>query len=158
MDAASALTVPAQRPLPPDDWKDDPSADERWNAGVDCAMKLFCDYLGVDPNAVTWDAATETVDGDISAVIGNILRTKYGEDWSPASPPEQPAADTVTQARVEGRSMDDMTKDKAIDHAISVAVIAAALSIPGLLFAAYWFDDASIAAWAVIPFILFMAG
>jgi hypothetical protein len=51
-----------------------------------------------------------------------------------------------------------MTKDKAIDHAISVVVIAAALSIPSLLFASYWFDDASIAAWAVIPFILFMAG
>jgi hypothetical protein len=75
-----------------EDWRDDPSSDERWNAGVDCAMKLFCDYLGVDPSTVTWDAATETVDGDVSAVIGNILRTKYGEDWSPASPQEQPAA------------------------------------------------------------------
>lgn len=44
---------------------DDPSADERWNAGVDMVMKSLCDYLGVDPNAVTdlffktvWEAAT----------------------------------------------------------------------------------------------------
>jgi len=51
-----------------------------------------------------------------------------------------------------------MTKDKAIDHAISVLVIAAALSIPSLLFAAYWFNDGTIAAWAIIPFIFFMAG
>jgi len=51
-----------------------------------------------------------------------------------------------------------MTKDKAIDHAMTVVVIAAALSIPGLICAAVWFDDASIAFWAVIPFIFFMAG
>jgi hypothetical protein len=83
-----------------DDWKDDPSADERWNAGVDCAMKLLCDYLGVDPNAVTWDAATETVDGDISAVIGNILRSKFCEDWSPVSPtPSEPAQTTDRHQR-----------------------------------------------------------
>ena len=51
-----------------------------------------------------------------------------------------------------------MTKDKAIDHAITVIVIVAKLSIPSLLFAAYWFNDGRIAAWAIIPFIFFMAG
>jgi hypothetical protein len=82
-EARDALAAPPASPLRgrDEDWRDDPSSDERWNAGVDCAMKLFCDYLGVDPDAVTWDAATETVDGDISAVIGNILRAKFGEDY-----------------------------------------------------------------------------
>ena len=29
---------------------------------------------------VNWDAATETLDGDVQAVIGNILRARFGED------------------------------------------------------------------------------
>jgi len=82
--AYDALCGGAQAAPEPDDWREDPSADERWNAGVDFVMKLLCDFLGVDPDDVTWDAATETVDGDVSAVIGNILRTKYGEDWGPS--------------------------------------------------------------------------
>lgn len=65
-------------------WKDDPSADERWNAGCDFAMTHLCKALGVDPKSVSWDAATETLDGDVQAVIGNILRAKFGEDWGPA--------------------------------------------------------------------------
>lgn len=67
-----------------DNWKDDPSADERWNAGCDFTMTQLCNVLGVDPHMVSWDAATETVDGDVAAVIGNILRAKFGEDWGPA--------------------------------------------------------------------------
>lgn len=51
--------------------------------GVDEALTLLCKFLGVDPGSVRWDAATETVDGDIFAVIGNILRAKFGEDWGP---------------------------------------------------------------------------
>ena len=68
-----------------ENWRDDPSADERWNAGLDFGMSKLCAYLGVDPAAVTWDAATETLDGDVCAVIGNILRAKYGDDWGPLS-------------------------------------------------------------------------
>lgn len=83
--------APAPAPAPGgvvvEDWRDDPAADERWNAGCDFAMTRLCCYLGIDPAAVSWDAATETVDGDVSAVIGNILRAKFGEDWLPASPP-----------------------------------------------------------------------
>ncbi|VIO73841.1 hypothetical protein [Bradyrhizobium ivorense] len=67
----------------PDCPEDDPSADERWNAGLDFAMVRFCQALGVDPARVNWDAATETVEGDVSAVIGNIIRAKFGEDWAP---------------------------------------------------------------------------
>lgn len=70
---------------PADDWRNDPTADERWNAGCDFAMTRLCAYLNVDPASVSWDAATETVEGDVSAVIGNILTVKFGEDWSPAA-------------------------------------------------------------------------
>ena len=66
-------------------WLDDPASDERWNAGLDFGMTQLCSLLGVDTEAVTWDAATETLDGDVRAVLGNILRAKYGDDWGPRS-------------------------------------------------------------------------
>jgi hypothetical protein len=66
-----------------EDWKDDPASDDRWNAGLDFAMEQLCSFLGVDPKSVVWDAATETVDGDVQSVMGNIFRQRYGEDWSP---------------------------------------------------------------------------
>ena len=72
---------------PDTNWKDDPSSDERWNAGLDFGMRHFCYALGVDPKAVRWDAATETLDGDVIAVIWNILREKMGEDWDPDAAP-----------------------------------------------------------------------
>jgi hypothetical protein len=74
-----------------DGWCDDPTSDERWNEGCDFAMKQLCAALDVDPNSVTWDAATETVDGDIQAVIWNILRAKYGEDGPVSAPLQAPA-------------------------------------------------------------------
>lgn len=66
-----------------EDWRNDPSRDERWNAGVDYVMKQLCTFLSVDPNNVSWDAATETLDGDVQAVIGNVLRGHFGENWGP---------------------------------------------------------------------------
>ncbi|MFZ5692433.1 MAG: hypothetical protein ACOY5F_14385 [Pseudomonadota bacterium] len=71
--------------LTADDWREDPSADERWQAGCDFAMVHLCKALDVDPQAVRWDAATETLDGDVIAVIWNILRAKMGEDWDPGT-------------------------------------------------------------------------
>lgn len=72
-------------------WQDDPSNDERWNAGLDYGMVCFCKVLGVDPKKVNWDAATEELEGDVCAVIGNILREKYGEDFDPRyAHPETP--------------------------------------------------------------------
>lgn len=83
--AAVETALAAQPPAAPveteEDWRDDPGADERWNAGLDFGMMRFCEALGVDPKSVSWDAATETLDGDVSAVIGNILRAKFGEDF-----------------------------------------------------------------------------
>lgn len=64
----------------------DPTAHALWNEGCDFAMTQLCTVLGVDPRAVSWDAATETTDGDVRAVIGNIMRAKYGEAWDPKSP------------------------------------------------------------------------
>lgn len=66
--------------------RDDPSADERWQAGLDYGMERFCSMLGVDPKDVRWDAATEELDGDVCAVIGNILRVKFGDDFDPMKP------------------------------------------------------------------------
>lgn len=62
----------------------DPTANPAWNDGCDYAMTQLCLFLGVNQNDVRWDAATETVEGDVQAVIGNILRAKFGEDWGPS--------------------------------------------------------------------------
>lgn len=74
-------------PEPVADWRDDPTSDERWNAGCDFAMTQLCKALDVDPATVNWDAATETVDGDVQSVIWNILRARMGEDWDPTTAP-----------------------------------------------------------------------
>lgn len=63
------------------DWRDDPSLDERWNAGLGYGMDQLCKLLDVDPKTVTWDAATETLHGDVQAVLGNILTKAMGENW-----------------------------------------------------------------------------
>jgi hypothetical protein len=102
----AALALPTGA-MEPDDWQDDPSSDERWNAGVDFAMKRFCDALDVKPDSFSWDAATETVDGDVSAVIGNMLRAKFGEDWDP---------DTATQPsgalKIDDRTTHELMLDR----------------------------------------------
>jgi hypothetical protein len=62
---------------------DDPTASKEWNEGCDFALERLGKYLGIDLCSITWDGATETVEGDVDAVIGNILRAKFGEDWGP---------------------------------------------------------------------------
>src|SRR6185312_14099276 len=74
----AALSV---APATADGWRDDPSADERWNAGLDYGQTQLCSVLGVDTSSVNWDAATETLDGDVQSVISNILRARFGDDW-----------------------------------------------------------------------------
>lgn len=77
-----------------EDWRDDPAADERWCAGLDYGQNQLCAVLGVDPKTVNWDAATETLDGDVQSVIGNILRMAFGDNWPDAlSPAPAPAAE-----------------------------------------------------------------
>lgn len=75
-----------------ENWRADPSADERWCAGVDYAQEQLCHVLGVDPSDVNWDAATETLDGDMQAVICTILAAWGGDDWQAlAARPEAPS-------------------------------------------------------------------
>ena len=97
------LASPAPSGEPDTDWKDDPSSDERWNAGLDFGMRHFCYALGVDPKAVRWDAATETLDGDVIAVIWNILRAKMGEDWDPDTAPSNASEAVAWAERISGR-------------------------------------------------------
>lgn len=49
--------------------------------GVDETLNLLCKALGLDSSKVDHEAATETVDGDISVVIHRILDTRFGEGW-----------------------------------------------------------------------------
>lgn len=62
-------------------WRDDPSADERWNAGCDFAMLQLCSVIGADPKKVIWDSATETLDGDVQSTISKIIEAGLGENW-----------------------------------------------------------------------------
>lgn len=59
------------------------------DAGINYAIRQLCEILDVDPHSISWDAATETMDGDVSSVICNVLRAAYGEEWS--SKPEDTA-------------------------------------------------------------------
>lgn len=68
---------------------------------IDFALLQLCGFLGVDPQSVSWDAATETRDGDVRAVIGNILRAKFGEEWDPKAAPSQHERLTGPQLKVD---------------------------------------------------------
>lgn len=92
-------TMLAARPAAPageverDTWRDDPAADERWNAGCDYAMQQLCVVLGVDPQSIVWDAATETLDGDVRAQATNVIVARFGDDWRTLyTSPVDPAA------------------------------------------------------------------
>ncbi|BBB99364.1 hypothetical protein [Bradyrhizobium elkanii] len=98
---------------------DDPTANEQWNAGCDFALAHLCKFLGVDFKAVSWDAATETVDGDVLAVIGNILRVKFGEDWGPNDAPaltEGQSASPPVEVRKQNDAIDEICIDGGAVH------------------------------------------
>ena len=84
-----AALAAAPQPATEDDYHNDPSADDRWNAGCDYAMTALCKLLRINTDDVTWDAATEELEGDVLAVLGNILTVRFGDDWRRAEP--QPA-------------------------------------------------------------------
>ena len=44
-------------------------------------MTQLCSVLGVNPDDVSWDAATEELEGDVRSVLWNILEACFGEDW-----------------------------------------------------------------------------
>lgn len=115
---AAALPAPSVAKAVAEDWRDDPSADERWNAGLDYGQTQLCHVLGIDPATVNWDAATETLDGDVQAVIGNILTARFGDDWRSALAHPLPAEvgrvleDAALEAEKRGRDLrnDDATR------------------------------------------------
>lgn len=82
----------AASPTPAPTQGDGAETEQTFDEGIDFALGQLCAFLNVDQTAVTWDAATETLDGDVRSVIGNILRAKFGEDWSPAAPSPSPAS------------------------------------------------------------------
>ncbi len=74
--------------------------DERtWDEGITYGLAQLCAMLNVDPSKVRWDAATETVEGDVRSVIGNILSAWAGDDWQ-----DLPA---IREMLLEGQGDDD---------------------------------------------------
>jgi hypothetical protein len=51
--------------------------------GVNFLMDMLIETLGLTKDQVTWDAATETYDGDVQAVLSGILRLRFGEYFDP---------------------------------------------------------------------------
>ena len=108
-----------------EDWREDPSADERWCAGVDYAQEQLCHVLGVDPSNVNWDAATETLDGDMQAVICTILAAWGGDDWQAlAARPEAPSdAGWRERAATEIDAIADLWSGDGRSYAKTIAAI-----------------------------------
>lgn len=67
-----------------DDWQSAPAVSPAWIAGCDFAMTVLCRMLKVDPHSISWDAATEELEGDVMSIIGNIMVAAFGEDWHDA--------------------------------------------------------------------------
>ena len=78
-------------------------------------MTQLCAVLDVDPQSVSWDAATETLDGDVQSVFGNIFRAKFGDNW-PALAPEPAEREATFQGRVQPWMMacfgEEISRDK----------------------------------------------
>lgn len=78
--AESTRSTPGTGSVEEDDA--DLASDEKWNAGVNYAIERLCQIFDVDPKSISWDAATETLDGDVMSVLCNVLVAAYGEEWS----------------------------------------------------------------------------
>lgn len=84
LDRAADLAEQHQADADAQDWQSDPAANPAWNAGCDFAMTAICKMLKVDPHSISWDAATEELEGDVMSVIGNIMMAAFGDDWQDA--------------------------------------------------------------------------
>ena len=51
--------------------------------GMEWAVEAIGEMLGVSANDYSWDAANEEWEGDVRAVMGNMLTAALGEDWKP---------------------------------------------------------------------------
>lgn len=50
--------------------------------GVIWATEMWASCLGVPSESISWDAATETYDGDVAAVLHGIMASAFGDEWS----------------------------------------------------------------------------
>lgn len=60
----------------------EPRDSDDFEAGVDYAIEALAEVLEIDVNSFSHDAATETLEGDVKAVIGNALNAALGDDWT----------------------------------------------------------------------------
>lgn len=86
------------------------------DAGINYAIERLCEVLDVDPKSISWDAATETMDGDVMSVICNVLRAAYGEEWS--TKPEDTARIRAALTSPASAAIYANTKDLALVAAI----------------------------------------
>lgn len=49
--------------------------------GVEWATVALASALGMKPDDFSWDAATEEYEGDVIAVMCNVLNVAFGDDW-----------------------------------------------------------------------------
>jgi hypothetical protein len=103
--------------------------EQTFDQGIDFALEQLCGYLCVDQKSVTWDAATETLDGDVQSVIGSIMRAKFGEDWSRAKPASEPAGgDAQSLREVIGDAMEMLNQYRGAAVQLVIDKLDAALS------------------------------
>ena len=49
--------------------------------GMEWAIEALAEELGITANDFSWDAATEEWEGDVRAVMNNMLTAALGEEW-----------------------------------------------------------------------------
>lgn len=52
-----------------------------FHEGVSYGIEALAHVLGIDVNSFSHDAATETMEGDVKAVISNALTARFGDEW-----------------------------------------------------------------------------
>ena len=62
-------------------YEDDGEVSQDFEKGMEWAVEAIGEMLGVSANDYSWDAATEEWEGDVRAVMGNMLTAALGEEW-----------------------------------------------------------------------------
>lgn len=69
--------VPERRTVELPDVPFDDDEELIFSQGVDYAILIVAQQLGVHPDDFSWDAATEEFEGDVRAVVGNLLQRHW---------------------------------------------------------------------------------
>jgi hypothetical protein len=91
-------------------------------------MTQLCAILKVDPQSVSWDAATETLDGDVRAVLHGILTAGLGEGWN--APPAALAEDALEAATEIGYRVSNWWRHDDTKRLIAAYLAASAPPAP----------------------------